>query len=376
MAGIYLHIPFCKQACHYCDFHFSTTRKNQRKMVDAMLAELRLRNPEWSYGPVETIYFGGGSPSLLTPGELADLMEAIQKDYGIRGDAEVTLEVNPDDVNTTSLRDWRSAGVNRLSIGVQSFDDHILKWMNRAHDGEQALASIHQAKDAGFENLTMDLIYGLPDMDNVAWGRAIQKFISLDIPHLSAYTLTIESGTVFGHRVKKGKMEVAVDTRVAAQMIMLYELMGSEGYEAYEVSNFAKDGMYAKHNTSYWQGVDYMGIGPSAHSLFGEVRSWNISNNNLYIKELLQEHRRPYTAENLTLYDRYNEYVMTRLRTQWGCNLIEIQSKFGESFLNIFQSELRQIDPHHFREQGGNIVLTPEGRCVSDHIASSLFASE
>ncbi|MCB0430676.1 MAG: radical SAM family heme chaperone HemW [Flavobacteriales bacterium] len=372
MAGIYIHIPFCRQACYYCDFHFSTQQKYRSEMIHALQGEMAMRSEELKEKTMQTVYLGGGTPSILASGELASVMNSVRYHWQVSPDAEITLEVNPEDVTPDSLKTWRQAGINRLSMGVQSFRDEDLRMMNRSHSTASALASLEMARDAGFADVNMDLIYGIPGLDDVAWEANIEQFIGLDLPHLSAYSLTIEPKTVFHHRVHTGAMQLPDEEKAIRQYMLLMNRMESAGYEAYEISNFARSGKMARHNTGYWQGMEYLGIGPSAHSFINGVRSWNVSNNASYIKSI-RDGQRPSTEEILSESDRYNEYVMTGLRTVWGCEVDEIKNKFGSMYSEFFQEELKNINPEYYANVQGHVSLTLAGKCFADRIASQLF---
>jgi oxygen-independent coproporphyrinogen-3 oxidase len=326
LSGLYIHIPFCKQKCNYCDFHFSVSVKNKDALLDALKNELIIRKNELNT-PIETLYFGGGTPSFLSYDELASLFEIVFSNYQINYDAEITLEANPDDLNLTFLKDLKKLKINRLSIGVQSFYDADLQFMNRAHSAKQAISSIKNAQDIGITNLTIDLIYGIPGLTKEKWESNLNTFLSLQIPHLSSYALTVEAKTVLAHAIKNKKIK-PLDEHLAKQHFdLLKKVMSENDYMHYELSNFAKKGFLSKHNTSYWKGKQYLGIGPSAHSYNLKSRSWNIANNSKYIKAL-ENNTLPRETENLTESMRYNEYIMTGLRTIWGVNLKLVKENY------------------------------------------------
>lgn len=376
MAGVYIHIPYCRQACHYCDFHFSTSVKNTEDMVDAICTEIQRRKNFFRRESIETIYFGGGTPSLLSAAQLRNILNAVQTTFAVSEGVEITLEANPDDINPEKLNELKSLGVNRLSIGIQSFSDDVLKWMNRAHTGAEATHSVSLARKAGFDNITIDLIYGVPGLSANDWADTLRKAIDLGVDHISSYCLTVESGTALGHRVAKGT-EQAVDDALAAThfQTMLNELEAA-GYEQYEISNFARNSRYSRHNTSYWTGEKYLGIGPSAHSYDGNIRSWNVASNPRYIKAI-QEGILPSEQEVLSPTDRYNEWVMTGLRTRWGIQPrlalprygVNMETLFGESLKNLVESDLAEM-------QNGRFTLTRKGRLLADGIASELFITD
>ncbi len=339
MSGIYFHIPYCKQACHYCDFHFSTVLSTRDELLKAMRAELFSRSPDNNRdarmdGPLQSIYFGGGTPSILTLDELQALLDDTHRHFSVTEDAEITLEANPDDLHDADkLRAWRDMGINRLSIGLQSFHDADLQWMNRAHNRNEALAAVQRAQDAGFEALTVDLIYGLPNWSDDEWEQNLRELEKLQVPHFSAYILTVEDKTALGHQVKTGKQRMTDDSAIEQQYALLCDWAKAQGYDHYEVSNFARVGKRAVHNSAYWTGAPYLGIGPGAHSYSAAQRRWNVASNTRYIRasRLLSGQREEsyFETEELTLKDRYNEYLMTGLRTARGISLEEAEERFG-----------------------------------------------
>lgn len=369
MSGLYLHIPFCKQACHYCNFHFSTSLTKKTEMVGALLRELELRHDYLSDKTLQSIYLGGGTPSLLTVSELERLFEQIQVFFTIADDAEITLEANPDDLNSGYLQDLRKSPVNRLSIGVQSFFAEDLAFMNRAHTAEEADSCIQLAQDAGFANLTIDLIYGSPTTSLDRWRQNLERSVELGVPHLSTYALTVEPQTALAHFVAKGKVPAPKDEHMEEQFLLMLELLTAAGYEHYEISNWGQAGHQAVHNTSYWQGAPYLGIGPSAHSYDGNSRQWNIAHNIRYLQGLA-EGKVPYEREEIDSVTRYNEYVLTRMRTQWGCRLEEIPASFQAHFSKQIEAFLKQklvlLD-------GDRYHLSAAGKLLADHISSELF---
>src|ERR1700712_1599535 len=317
MAGIYLHIPFCKQACHYCDFHFSTSLAYKDDLLRALVEEIRLRKDFLGGETVETIYFGGGTPSLLSGEELSLLINIITDIHTVSSDAEITIEANPDDLDQQKLKSLRQTPVNRFSIGIQSFFDDDLAWMNRVHRAREAEASVKRAQDAGFENITVDLIYGYPLLTEQKWKHNLDKAFELQVPHVSAYSMTVEPRTALASFIKKKKQAPMNDEQSSEQFIELMNAMEAHGFEHYEISNFCKPGHYSRHNTNYWRGIKYLGIGPSAHSYDGEKRQWNIANNAKYM-QAIEKKTIPAEIEVLTEENRLNEYIMTSLRTQWG----------------------------------------------------------
>lgn len=380
MSGLYLHIPFCKQACHYCNFHFSTTLKLRGEVLQAMEKELELTRDYLQGKKLESVYLGGGTPSLLTAAELDQLFKKIGDLHDIAPDAEITLEANPDDLDEEKLKVLRDSPVNRLSIGVQSFAEADLQFMNRAHNAQEARACIEMALKAGFNHLTIDLIYGSPTTSDVQWADNLRIAMQYDIPHLSAYCLTVEPKTALGHFVETGKAQPVDDEQAARQFEMLIAAARARGFEQYEISNFARNRQYARHNSSYWQGAPYLGIGPSAHSFDGaRTRRWNVANNALYIKALQTKNpdlQAWSEQEVLTPEERYNEYVMTGLRTIWGVDLQKV-AELGTHFSNYF---LKVADPYlkngTIRQEENQYVLTGSGKLLADRIAMELFWEE
>lgn len=388
MAGIYIHIPFCKQACHYCDFHFSTSLKKKDELIQALVKEIRLRKTELN-GLVETIYFGGGTPSLLEISEIQLLVATVYENFEVSEDPEITLEANPDDLSETIVEQLAKSPINRLSIGVQSFFEEDLKFMNRAHNAEEALQSIALAK-AHFSNISIDLIYGIPKMTNERWLANVEKALQLAIPHLSCYALTVEPKTALENFIKKGIVPAVEDDVAQEHHKLLVEKTEAAGYENYEFSNFGKSGWHSKNNTAYWQGKPYLGIGPSAHSYDGDSRSWNVANNSIYIKKI-EAGELPLERETLSIRDKYNEYIMTRLRTADGISLQEISDTFGAKYKEYLLQQAKEhiengllkcVTSSDFllQEQEGNnierLTVTKKGKFLSDGIASDLFLVE
>ncbi|CAL1521360.1 radical SAM family heme chaperone HemW [Chitinophaga sp. MM2321] len=373
MSGIYLHIPFCKQACFYCNFHFSTSLTQQAAMVESLLQEITLQQDYLSGAPVQTIYFGGGTPSLLNAAELQALLAQLRATFPVAGNAEITLEANPDDLDIAQLQMLRDAGINRLSIGVQSFHEADLLWMNRAHNSQQALECITNAQQLGFSNITIDLIYGGPTLTDEGWEQNVKQAIALGIPHLSCYALTVEPGTALDQFIKKKKMAPTDADKAARHFELLMQWLGAAGYEHYEISNFALPGWHSRHNSSYWQGKPYLGLGPSAHSFNGHSRQWNIANNALYIKSIASG-KIPFEIESLTTTMMFNEYIMTSLRTSAGCNLEWVAEKFGADQCKKLQEQSKQFISKEWMEQQGEVLrLTKAGRLFADGIAAELF---
>jgi oxygen-independent coproporphyrinogen-3 oxidase len=373
MAGIYLHIPFCKKACHYCDFHFSTSPQYKDQMLQALSQEIDLRKNYLAGETIETIYFGGGTPSLLSADEIQILIGAITDLYEVSPQAEITLEANPDDLNPQKVREFRQTLINRFSIGIQSFFEEDLKWMNRAHTAREAQSSIKRVQDAGFENITADLIYGFPLLSKPKWEHNIQQLIELHIPHISSYSMTVEPATALSSFIKKGEQKPMDEGQSTAQFLILMEQLTEAGFEHYEISNFAKPGLYSKHNSNYWEGVSYLGIGPSAHSFNGESRQWNVSNNSKYIDQI-QLKKIPAEMEVLSTENRINEYIMTSLRTSKGMSLQKITEHFGSDYSKEVRNGLDPFADKNWINLNDQIVtLTTDGKLFADHISSELF---
>lgn len=374
MAGIYLHIPFCKQACTYCNFHFSTSLRMKDELLEAIGKELVLQKDYLEGEPVETIYFGGGTPSLLTADEINRLTDAIFRYFPVADLRECTLEANPDDLDNVYLKTLKGTPVNRFSIGIQSFRDEDLRYMNRAHSAQQADYAIKAAQDAGFSNLTIDLIYGTPGLSDAAWKDNLRKVKELDIPHFSSYALTIEEGTALHHAIRQKKTAPVDAEQSAVQFEILMEAAAAMGYDHYEISNFARPGHYAVHNTNYWKGRKYLGAGPSAHSFNGRSRQWNIANNALYIKSLLTDGKLHAEEEVLTPVERLNEYIMTSLRTMWGCDLAYIEAGWDATTAALLAREAAPfLEKGQMIREGNVLKLTPAGKLLADGIAAELF---
>ncbi len=372
MAGIYIHIPFCKQACHYCNFHFSTSLHYKHDLVAALLHELEMRKDYIGEEIIETVYLGGGTPSLLETKEINDLLYAVWFHYNLSPKAEITLEANPDDLDEEKLEELKWSKINRLSIGIQSFSDEDLKFMNRAHNADEAENCISLARAAGFEDLTVDLIYGTPTMSDEQWKDNIVKVLAMDIPHISCYCLTVEEKTALHKFVATGKAPPVNDEIANQQFKYLMNALYAHDYDHYEISNFAKPGHYSIHNSNYWKGKKYLGIGPGAHSFDGISRQWNVANNLKYINAL-REDQLDFEKEKLTPAQQYNEYVLTSLRTMWGTNLSVIE-KWGDDYIAHFKKEIQQyIDTGKVIKKNGNFILTREGRLFADGIAGALF---
>jgi oxygen-independent coproporphyrinogen-3 oxidase len=372
MAGIYIHIPFCRKACHYCNFHFSTTHHQIKPMMAAIEKEASLQSHYLSE-PIQTLYFGGGTPSILSIEDLQNLMESIIKNYPLDPNAEITIETNPDDFEASKLAAWKKMGINRLSIGIQSFFVADLQWMNRAHTATQAVQCIEMAKTADFDNITIDLIYGTPSLSDDDWKLNVEKAIALGIDHISCYALTVEPKTGLEKMIAQKKMEAVDPDKQARHFSLLMQWLAEAGFEHYEISNFSKPGKRSKHNSNYWNGVNYLGLGPSAHSFNGLTRQWNIANNALYIQSLTNN-KLPFELEELTDMQRLNEYIMTSLRTMEGLSLDWVNKHWSAKELEQILSNAQKHIAQHFMVQHNNsLILTREGKLLADGIASDLF---
>ncbi|WP_127128613.1 radical SAM family heme chaperone HemW [Pseudoflavitalea rhizosphaerae] len=375
MAGIYIHIPFCRQACHYCNFHFSTSRGLENEFLNGLLAEIPLQQGFLAGETVETVYFGGGTPSLLDAESLNRVLNALRENFSIHPDTEFTLEANPDDINPVSLQSWKDAGINRLSIGIQSFYEEDLRWMNRAHTATQAIDNLKLAL-AFFPNITIDLIYGSPGLTDEKWASNVQRVIDMGIPHISCYALTVEPKTALETMIRTHKREAVNPEDQARQFIQLMEWLRAAGYDHYEISNFALPGRRSKHNSAYWEGKKYLGLGPSAHSYDGANRQWNIANNALYI-QALKNGTVPFEKETLTPVQRLNEYIMTSLRTIEGMSL-DIVTRLSDPNTASLLRKLseRLIREGLMKEEDDHLILTQQGKLFADGIAADLFRDE
>lgn len=376
MAGLYIHIPFCKQLCYYCDFYFSVSLQRKDEMLKALIKEIEIKAKENNpaYNEIVTIYIGGGTPTIYNPQELRQLVDAIKTNFSAENIIEFTVEANPDDLTATYLEGLQQIGVNRLSIGIQSFIDRDLKWMNRRHTARQAIESVRLAQQVGFNNITVDLIYGIPAMTIDEWKHNLKTAISLNIQHISAYHLTIEEKTVFGKRLQKKQLQEIDEEQSEQQFLLLTELTANAGFEHYEISNFAKDGKYGMHNSSYWKQQPYIGVGPSAHSYDGEYRRWNISNNTHYV-EKVNASLVFYEQEELDLPTKYNEYILTSLRTSWGINLDYLKHKFGHHFYNHFMATSQKFfNSETLLKRGENVKISSAHLLTTDAIITALLA--
>ncbi|MGB3947774.1 MAG: radical SAM family heme chaperone HemW [Bacteroidia bacterium] len=376
MAGIYIHIPFCKQACHYCDFHFSTSLKNKDSILSALKKEIELQKNYFSdteNAKINTIYFGGGTPSILSQTELMGIVDKLYTAFDVSNDVEITLEANPDDLTIKKIKELKNTPINRFSIGIQSFFDEDLKLMNRAHNTQEALTAVKASQDMGFENITIDLIYGIPTLTNERWKHNLQQAFNLEVKHISSYCLTIEEKTAFAHFVKEGKMKHIDENKSADQFEIMLEEMKKNNFVQYEISNFCKDNYFSKHNSNYWKKQHYLGLGPSAHSYDGKSRQWNISNNALYIQRL-ENGDMYFEKEILSTTETYNDYILTSLRTMWGADLEYIKNNIGTDYMYHCLSESQTfIERGDMYKEKNTLFLTDKGKLFADRIASTLF---
>lgn len=372
MSGIYIHIPFCKQACHYCDFHFSTSMKKKEEMVLALAKEIELRKDEFEKEEVETIYFGGGTPSVLSIDDIRFLIHSVYQNYNVIENPEITLEANPDDLDEETILQFANSPINRLSIGVQSFFEDDLQLMNRAHNSEEAKRCLAVATQH-FDNISIDLIYGMQNMSNEKWLKNIETALSFNVPHISSYALTVEPKTALYKMIKTGLIPNLDDDLAQQHFHILIDKLQENGFVHYELSNFGKPDYFSKNNTAYWLGKKYIGIGPSSHSFNGESRSWNVSNNSMYLKAIA-DNKVPSEIEILSKTDQYNEYIMTGLRTIWGVSLDKIETEFGSSYLEYLHQQAEKYISDNLLTVENNILkTTKKGKFLSDGIASDLF---
>lgn len=374
MSGLYLHIPFCQKACHYCDFHFSTTLGQMEAMVNAMCREMEMRVEGRNRPQMSTVYFGGGTPSILPEKLLNKLFEAIHRHYEVDPGAEVTLEANPDDMSDSMISAWNQLGISRLSIGLQSSHNERLTWMNRIHSAEEGRHAVQQAQDAGIENISLDLMYNFPGSTIQELEEDIHSMLSLSPKHISAYGLTIEPQTVFGKRFKKGELQPLPEESAVQQFQYVRKRLAESGFEGYEISNFGQPGFFAVHNTNYWFQKPYDAIGPGAHGFDGMQRTENLPNNALYIKSILEKGELYQKVEILSDVDRANEHILTRLRTKWGLDLDELSGISGIVLDQIRQEELNAFEKEALiYRQNQFVFLTEEGKLLADRIAMELM---
>ena len=371
MAGIYIHIPFCKKACNYCNFHFSTSLASKSHLIEAIKEELRLQASYLQNHAIDTIYFGGGTPSLLSAEELQSIFASIERYYSINELKEFTLEANPDDLDANYLNALQNTSVNRLSIGVQSFKEADLLFMNRAHSIQQVDYALKCAQDKGFTNISIDLIYGTPNLRMKEWEQHLNTMLTYEIPHFSSYGLTVEPKTTLAHQIKTKQLPALNPDEAAQQFLLLIDWAKENNFDHYEISNFGKPGAHAIHNTNYWKGIPYLGIGPSAHSFNHKSRQWNIANNQVYIKSILQDQTIPATVEELSIADQVNEYVMTSLRTMWGCDLDKIKNTWHTTLDTVIIE--KYIQQQLLTQHQQTIFLSKQGKLFADAIAADLF---
>ena len=377
MAGFYVHIPFCRQACRYCDFYFTVSLKYMPDLVKAMIAEMEMRAGEYSGQLFETLYFGGGTPSLLTMDDLDRLLETVYRCYHFSEDVEFTFEVNPDDLTVQYIHDLKARGVNRLSIGIQSFRDQDLNLMRRSHSAETARKALSFALEAGITNMSADLMYGVPGMSTGDFVKNLEELIQFGIPHISAYHLTFEEGTVFDHWKKRGRISPPPEDESLQQYAALRKITKKKGYLHYEISNFAQEGFFSRHNLNYWKQIPYIGIGPSAHSYAGDIRRWNISSLSKYISSLQNMDGKYFDKEILTVVDLYNEYVLTSLRTMWGINTDEIGRRFGDNYVKYtMETANKFIRGGELKVNDSILCLSEKGIYLADYLVREFFMTE
>lgn len=372
MAGIYIHIPFCKTRCIYCDFYKETDESRINDFVHALCAEARFRQSEIPE-PVKTVYFGGGTPSRLSNLHFQQIFDTLFSLFSINKNAEITLEANPDDLSEEYLQLLKELPFNRISIGIQSFDDGELKFLSRRHSAQQAIDAVRRCQQVGFDNISIDLMYGLPDQTLDSWKKTLQKACELEIQHISAYHLIYEKQTRLYALLQKGAIHPTTDETSTEMFSMLIDTLAENGFEHYEISNFAKGSMYSKHNTSYWKNEKYVGLGPSAHSYDGENRSWNEASLDNYIG-MVQSGKLVRETEHLTFSQKYNEFILTGLRTIWGVNLHELKNTFGEKYYDYCRKNAQKfIEEHLLKTENQSLKLTREGIFISDGIMSELM---
>jgi oxygen-independent coproporphyrinogen-3 oxidase len=373
MAGIYIHIPFCRQACHYCNFHFSTSPALQNDFTVALLKEMNGRSAYLDGEKVETIYFGGGTPSLMPDAIIREILDAVYRLFPVSPDPEITLESNPDDMLPDRLKAWKDMGINRLSIGIQSFFSEDLVWMNRAHDAEQALRAVELTIKTGFDQFSLDLIYGSPGLTDEKWDKNLHTALSFHPPHISCYALTVEPKTALFNMIRMKKSADLQPEKQAVQFLTGIETLETAGYEHYEISSFAIPGNRSRHNSAYWHSKKYLGLGPSAHSFNGSSRQWNIANNALYIKSLMNGEPH-FESEILQPRDLLNEYIMTSLRTLEGLDLRQVRADFGDDKAKWLEHKASAyIQSNRMENRQGKLVLTGNGKLFADGIAAALF---
>jgi oxygen-independent coproporphyrinogen-3 oxidase len=372
MAGIYIHIPFCKQKCTYCNFYSIANLRLKDDFLIALGLEIELRKSVFENEIIDTIYFGGGTPSVLTKEEITRIIDLIYENFKISESPEITFEANPDDLTQTYIQQLAETKINRLSIGVQSFDDNILKQINRRHSAKQAIKAIEYSQEAGFSNLSIDLIYGIPNQSDDVWLQNLNIALNYKIPHLSCYSLTVEKHTALQKLIEKKRIEMPSEEDSIRQFNILMDFAKTSGYRQYEISNYCLEDQVSRHNSAYWNGIPYLGFGPGAHSFITTNRQWNVSNVKCYI-EGINSNMPDVEQETLSLDDRYNEYVITSIRTDSGCSYKKINTDFGEKYFNYFCTQLKNIDSQLFLSKDGVIFLTQEGKHFADFVTRELF---
>ncbi len=373
MSGIYFHIPFCKQLCHYCDFHKSLSLRVAPEMLNCLQREIQIRKDYLNENRIESIYFGGGTPSIYRPEEIQILIEECFKHFDFAPNAEISLEANPDDLNTSYLSELAQTAVNRLSIGVQSFHDDDLALMNRRHTGKEAIESIQRSIDFGFQNLSIDLMYGIPGLNLNKWEENLETTYRLDVQHISSYHLMYEPNTIFSKKLKKDLLSELSEKESIQQFRLLIQTAKNQGFKQYEISNFCKEGYHSKHNLAYWKQKQYLGIGPSAHSYNFTEREWNVAHNRKYM-DAVKQGRILSEKEKLSDADRCNDLILTSLRTCWGLNLETLKQQFGETVHDIcVEKSEKFIQSKHLRKERNSLILTDRGIFISDHIIADFF---
>lgn len=374
MAGVYIHIPFCRTRCHYCDFYKTLEGELKEDFIKSLLREIEIRADYLGDEMVDTVYFGGGTPSVLDDIFIVKIMEKLHSKFNINEGAEITMEVNPDDTSAQFYISMMAAGVNRVSIGVQSWDDKILSFLNRRHNSKQAIISVNEAYDAGFRNISVDLIYGIPGLGSESWKKTLKDTFGLPITHLSAYHLTIEKETMFGKMTSDGQLTEIEEQESESQFNLLASMSKKAGFEQYEISNLCLPGQYSRHNTNYWRQVPYIGLGPSAHSYNGFSRQWNVNDINGYVKSIGRG-KVPFEMEMLDTRMKYNEYIMTSLRTIWGADLDYIESGFNKEAHDYLINMASRFVRYGMlvRTENNRLVLTDQGKMISDNIISELM---
>lgn len=373
MAGIYIHIPFCKKRCHYCDFHKSLSLKDKGRMIKALVKEMELENGFLESEPVKTIYFGGGTPSVLDYDEIMILFEGLYKNFKISKDTEITFEANPDDLTKQYLKKLRQTKINRLSIGLQSFSNQDLRLLNRRHESETGINAVRDSKNAGFKNISIDLIYGIPGMSMETWESNLNIAFQMGVNHISAYHLTIEPNTVFSRYIREGRIKIPEEDTGIEQFRILIQKTGENKFLQYEISNFCLEGFFSKHNTNYWKQVKYLGVGPSAHSYNKEIRRWNVADNKKYM-DSIRKNKIPFEKEYLDNRKKYNEYILTSLRTMWGIDLKFLEENYSKEAMDYCTGlSKRFIDYGMVVKNMNNLILTDQGKLIADNITSELM---